>query len=45
MLKELKEQIALPLTILINKSLETGHIPQELKIAKLCLSINLKRVI
>ncbi len=34
MLKELKEQIAQPLSILINKSLETGHIPQDLKIAK-----------
>ncbi len=34
MLTELKVQIALPLSILINESLETGHIPQELKTAK-----------
>ncbi len=34
MLKELKAQVAVPLSILINKSIETGEIPQELKNAK-----------
>ncbi len=35
MLKELRNEIAAPLSILINKSLENGRIPNQLKIAKI----------
>ena len=35
-------QIALPITILISKSIGEGRVPDEIKIAKLYLSISLK---
>ena len=34
LVKDLKNEIALPLSIMINKSIESGHVPVTMKLAK-----------